>query len=108
MYLTDQRHSKGHSFVVTKTIFHPNENHLFFSSSLDGTIWVWDLNIRPFGIERQLPSLTSMSLKNTQWVGFENLLISKDGLVIGFSEKGDIACFDAKNQYKKPLLNLKF
>jgi len=51
MYLSDIRLSKGHTFVVTKLQFDQIEDNILYTSSLDGTIRIWDLNSRPFGIE---------------------------------------------------------
>lgn len=52
MYLSDAKISKGHTFEVTKIIFDKKEENICYSSSMDGTIRIWDLNTRPFGIER--------------------------------------------------------
>ncbi|KAI8896988.1 WD40-repeat-containing domain protein [Globomyces pollinis-pini] len=42
-YLRDFRHIKGHIAALTSLQWHPNDNSLFLTSSLDSTVRVWDV-----------------------------------------------------------------
>ncbi len=39
-----------------------NEAHVYTCSE-DGSLWLWDLNSKPFGIEQQLASHNSIIIK---------------------------------------------
>lgn len=43
MYLHDLVHTKGHTMEVTMVQWHPSEKNIVVSSSLDGSVRVWDL-----------------------------------------------------------------
>lgn len=43
MYLRDLNNTKGHLMEITDHFFHPLHNNIFFTSSLDSTIRIWDL-----------------------------------------------------------------
>lgn len=43
MYLRDLAHTKGHTMSVTCVQWHPTEKNLVMTSSLDGTVRLWDL-----------------------------------------------------------------
>jgi len=35
------------------------------------------------------------------------MMVTNNQLIIGFSENGEISCYDKKSKYKKPVLTLK-
>ena len=43
MYLRDLSHTKGHTMEVTHVKWHPFEKNIVVTSSLDGTLRIWDL-----------------------------------------------------------------
>jgi len=44
MYLRDLSNTKGHTMEVTFVQWHPQEKNIVMTSSLDGTLRIWDLN----------------------------------------------------------------
>lgn len=43
MYIRDLVHTKGHTMEVTGVSWHPSDKNLIISSSLDGSVRIWDL-----------------------------------------------------------------
>jgi WD40 repeat protein len=43
MYLRDMSNTKGHTMEVTHVCWHPSEKNIILTSSLDGTLRIWDL-----------------------------------------------------------------
>ena len=64
MYLRDMIYSKGHIASVTDGFFDFNNKSKCYTCSTDSTIRIWDLNTRPFGIERQLPCIATIICKD--------------------------------------------
>jgi WD40 repeat protein len=43
-YLSDMAHTKGHIAAVSNALWHPNEKNTILTSSIDGTVRIWDAN----------------------------------------------------------------
>ena len=43
--------TKGHVASLTDGMWHPRENNIFITSSMDCSIRIWDLNSKPVGID---------------------------------------------------------
>ena len=99
-YIRDQRNSKGHFLEVTDGFFIEENPYQMFTCSLDGSIRGWDLNSKPFGIEKQLISSTVMVFNSR---GNRRRPLSKISqfkekqLVSGF-EDGGLVLVDFKNK----------
>ena len=48
------RNTKGHIAALTCGQWHPNDDNIFMTSSIDGTVRLWDLQSKPVGIDQQL------------------------------------------------------
>lgn len=55
MYIQDMANTKGHVAAITGGMWHPKEDNLFISASLDGTVRQWDMNSEGAGMEGHLP-----------------------------------------------------
>jgi WD40 repeat protein len=44
MYIMDQKQTKGHTNMATNGHWHPNDRNKCITSSIDGTIRLWDIN----------------------------------------------------------------
>jgi WD40 repeat protein len=60
MYINDQLKTKGHTGQINDGQFHPLSANLFSTCSDDGTIRLWDINNRLFGIEQQMSQVNLM------------------------------------------------
>jgi len=54
MYVRMLEDTKGHTQAITDGMFHPYSNELFITSSLDGTVRIWDLNGQTGGMSQDL------------------------------------------------------
>jgi WD40 repeat protein len=51
MYIQDMANTKGHVAAITDGKWHPRDAQYFMTSSLDGSIRIWDLTSKPVGID---------------------------------------------------------
>ena len=65
MYITDMRHTKGHVSNIACGSWHPTDNNIFMTSSLDSTIRIWDITSKPIGIEQNLMQRDVIKLKTS-------------------------------------------
>lgn len=57
MYVRDMAQTKGHTQMLTDGKWHPLRQEQWMTSSLDGTLRIWDLNATPVGMDQVLPSV---------------------------------------------------
>lgn len=57
MYVRDMQHTKGHTQMLTSGQWHPMHAENWLTSSLDGTLRIWDINAQGVGMDRRLPSM---------------------------------------------------
>lgn len=57
MYVRDMQHTKGHTQTLTDGSWHPFQRDMFLTSSLDGTLRIWDVNGKLEGMDQELSSL---------------------------------------------------
>lgn len=57
MYVRMAEHTKGHTQTITDGMWHPFQRDMFLTSSLDGTLRIWDTNGKLEGMDQQLSSL---------------------------------------------------
>ena len=109
MYIRDLLHTKGHTSSVTDGFFCPNAAEKCYTSSMDGSIRIWDLNARPFGIEQQLPSAVVVKCKsdNLQRAGVQKMVLSDKGALVAFCEDNSIQVFSENTKFHRPELILR-
>jgi len=57
MYVRQMENTKGHTQMLSSGMWHPFRQEYFLTSSLDGTMRIWDMNADPVGMDQQLPSI---------------------------------------------------
>ena len=62
-YVTDLTFTKGHVSDVTQGAFDTTNSERCLTSSLDGSLRLWDLNAEPYGIARQLPCISTLKVR---------------------------------------------
>lgn len=51
MYIQDMANTKGHVAAILDGKWHPKEKNIFMTSSLDGSVRIWDVTSKPVGID---------------------------------------------------------
>lgn len=54
MYIRDTFNTKGHVSSLTDGMWHPTLKNKFLTSSIDGTIRLWDIESKLVGVDQQL------------------------------------------------------
>jgi WD40 repeat protein len=107
MYIKDLKYTKGHTSNITHGLCNPFDDHLCYTSGVDGTLRVWDMNSKLFGIEQQLPNFmvfkTLDSQKRRLAAQHFCFIKSKKALAV-FCDKGNLQIFDQNNRYSRPEL----
>ena len=111
MYVKDLKYTKGHTSNITHCKFDPYEENICYTSSVDGTLRVWDLNSKLFGVEQQLTNSmifkTMDSQKRRLSAQYFNFINSKNAVIV-FCERGNIQIFDKNNRYQRPEITCSF
>ncbi|CAD2087199.1 WD repeat-containing protein 70, putative [Plasmodium vinckei brucechwatti] len=87
MYITDVNKTKGHMRQINCCKFHPNNNNIFISGSLDSTLRIWDLKNEKntYGIDNELVHNQCLKILNEKNIMNNNVLccdFTKDGNTI--------------------------
>eukprot|EP00929_Paragymnodinium_shiwhaense_P028155 TRINITY_DN16389_c0_g1_i1.p1 TRINITY_DN16389_c0_g1~~TRINITY_DN16389_c0_g1_i1.p1 ORF type:complete len:775 (+),score=226.05 TRINITY_DN16389_c0_g1_i1:84-2408(+) len=64
MYVRNCEHTQGHTQMLTDGMFHPFQPELWLTSSLDGTMRLWDINAKAVGMDQQLPAVHVLKTVN--------------------------------------------
>lgn len=115
MYVRSMENTKGHTQTVTDGRWHPLLNERWISSSLDGTIRIWDLTASPVGMEQVLPCIQVLKCldKRNVCIGGGSgktgglyptcCTISSDAKrIVGGCSDGSVQIFNEKPRYLKP------
>mmetsp|Transcript_19012 Transcript_19012/g.44353 ORF Transcript_19012/g.44353 Transcript_19012/m.44353 type:complete len:712 (+) Transcript_19012:103-2238(+) len=114
MYVRDVLHTKGHTQTLTDGMWHPYSAHNWITSSLDGTVRIWDLNATPVGMDQVLPSIHVLKCvdKRNVCVGGGSgragglhptccAMSSLDGMIAGGCSDGSVQVFFSKDRYQR-------
>jgi len=116
MYVRDMTHTKGHTQMLTSGVWHPLHQEQWLTSSLDGTLRLWDLNATPIGMDQVLPSMHVLKIldKRNVCIGGASgrtgglhptccVLSPTDGKkIVGGCSDGSLQLFFEKARYQKP------
>ena len=105
MYIKDMNQTRGHVSMVYDGCFHPMEKHIFGSCGLDGTVRLWDRNMKINNIEQQMTQKQVIKCKDQRGLktGVSAMAFSNDGtLILGACFDGSIQGFSAKSHYTRP------
>ncbi|CAD7936989.1 unnamed protein product [Amoebophrya sp. A120] len=62
--LLDPANTKGHTTLITDCAWHPDDPERFLSSSIDGTIRIWNVTGRKIGLDQELGHETLFKVLN--------------------------------------------
>jgi len=116
MYVRDMTHTKGHTQMLTSGMWHPLNQENWITSSLDGTIRIWDINATPVGMDQVLPSVHVLKTLDRRNVCVGGAAGRTGGLhpcccvyspgdakmIIGGCSDGSVQVFFEKARYMKP------
>jgi len=115
MYVRDVLHTKGHTQSLTDGVWHPYSKENFVTSSLDGTVRIWDLNATPVGMDQVLPSIHVLKCldKRNVCVGGASgragglhptccAMSQIDGMIAGGCTDGSVQVHNSKARYQRP------
>lgn len=116
MYVRHMEHTKGHTQTLTDGMWHPFRQEHFLTSSLDGTLRIWDMNADPVGMDQQLPSVHVLKTLDRRNVCVGGGCGKTGGLyptcctysptdakkIVGGCSDGSVQVFFEKARYMKP------
>ena len=107
MYIRDQKHTKGHTGPVTSGLWHPTQHELIVSSSLDGSVRVWDTTMNTIGVEQQLPSRDVLKCRDEKGLPspvWKATVFPDGSKIVAAGEDGSYFVFSERNKYHMPEL----
>jgi len=103
MYVTDMARTKGHVSSLTYGCWHPKDKTQFVTSSLDGTLRLWDV-AKPFQHKTVIKTKAYSGLKIKPMVCTYN----RDGLIVACAcDDGSVQMWDTRKNYVNVLINIK-
>lgn len=102
MYLRDQHHTKGHTGVVTSGWWHPTNHQECVTSSLDGSIRIWDTTMNCIGVEQHLPNRDVITCRSEKGLptGVWKCNLTPDGSkILAATQDGSYFVYSSKNKY---------
>lgn len=103
MYIRDLSNTKGHLMEVTCVQWHPTDKNTIISSSIDGSVRVWDLlGDATFGKLCNKHVLKIRGVTGTNRVGAMSCCYAPNGLkIIGGASDGTVHIWNHKKVYSK-------
>lgn len=101
MYIRDQKYTRGHTGVVTSGRWHPTNHHELVTSSLDGSVRIFDTTLNTIGVEQQLPSRDVLKCRDEKGLptGVWKATVFPDGSkIIAAGEDGSYFIFNGNNK----------
>lgn len=115
MYVRDMTHTQGHTQMLTHGMWNPHGPDNFATSSLDGTIRIWDMKAKPVGMDQVLPSMHVLKCLDKRNVCVGGSMGRGGGLypaccayspnasmLVGGCSDGSVQFFNEKARYQKP------
>lgn len=116
MYVRDMSHTKGHTQMLTSGFWHPWHQDQWVTSSLDGTLRLWDLTAHPVGMDQVLPSVHVLKCLDKRGVCTGGTMGRLGGLhptcctispadgkkIVAGCSDGSVQLFFEKPRYQKP------
>jgi len=99
MYLADMGNTKGHVSALTKASWHPTNKDFFATSSMDGTIRIWDINKILVKQQNVLKAKNQAGKKTAVTTSSYNLDAK---LIAGGCQDGSIQLWPADGPYNRP------
>ncbi len=107
MYIQDMANTKGHVAALTDGKWHPNERNLFMTSSLDGSLRVFDLLSKTVGVDQQLMQrdlIKAMNPKGGMKLAINSICYSRTGShIAGGCVDGSLQIWETRlKSYHRP------
>ncbi|KAK9361937.1 WD40-repeat-containing domain protein [Lipomyces starkeyi] len=104
MYLRDMNNTDGHVAELTAGAWHPTDDDLFATSSLDSTIRIWDANVKR--AQRDIIVVKSRTAKGGK-TRVSSIAWAPDGkYVAGATTDGGIAYWSSSGPYNRPVASI--
>ncbi|KAK9240202.1 WD40-repeat-containing domain protein [Lipomyces kononenkoae] len=105
MYLRDMNNTDGHVAELTAGAWHPTNDNLFATSSLDSTIRIWDANIKRS--QRNVIVVKSRTAKGAGKTRVSSIAWTPDGKYIaGATTDGGLAYYSSSGPYNRPVASI--
>jgi len=106
MYIRDTNNTKGHVACMTDGMWHPSQKNKFLTSSIDGTIRLWDVESKLMGVDGQLMQekvTKALHYKSSRPTKVHSIRFSHDGKVKAAGcEDGTIKLWEEKAPNYRP------
>jgi len=99
MYLTDMSNTKGHVSGIGNAMWNPNNKNQFLTSSLDGTVRIWDVK----DMQQTHKNVIKAKSQSGRRVGVSYASFSTDGTLIGAGcQDGSLQLWNDKGPFSRP------
>lgn len=100
MYVVDMAHTNGHTHTVTGGAWHPKKRDEMITSSLDGTVRIWNLDGKQTFKKTINTTVLKIKSKRGKRCGVTTCRWNLDGsLVVAGTMDGQIQCIDPRKAY---------
>ncbi|EDO06193.1 WD domain G-beta repeat family protein [Babesia bovis T2Bo] len=104
MYLLDPRKTRGHTATVTCLSADPDENNIFTSGSIDGTLRNFDINAPRQGVSMSIHAIQTFVPKaargpRAQITALCFCTLKSKSIVVGATERGSLCTWDRRTAY---------
>jgi WD40 repeat protein len=105
IYIRDLKHTKGHTLGILDGKWHPVDKNIFLTSSLDGTLRLWDLMSKSVGLHQNIVHKFVMQMKEKNGVkspGCTAEFNNNGKLIAGACQDGSIHIWHERSHYANP------
>ncbi|KAJ0402900.1 hypothetical protein ATCC90586_006022 [Pythium insidiosum] len=108
MYVVEMANTNGHTHTVTGAMWHPAQRETVISSSLDGTVRIWDLNGKESLGKLVNATVLKAKSKRGKRVAVTTCRYNLDGSLLACGTMdGQIQCFDPRKTYAGATLTIR-
>eukprot|EP00920_Eleutheroschizon_duboscqi_P019750 GHVT01047424.1.p1 GENE.GHVT01047424.1~~GHVT01047424.1.p1 ORF type:complete len:805 (-),score=78.79 GHVT01047424.1:223-2637(-) len=109
IYIRDMGNTKGHTHMITECHFHPFDREVFCTSSLDGTVRLWSLESKLYGVDQAIPHLHCLKATDDRNVNSPHCQVATCAIapqtakfIIGGGSDGSLQLWNERRIYGKP------
>ncbi|GLE08032.1 hypothetical protein PINS_up018928 [Pythium insidiosum] len=108
MYVVEMANTNGHTHTVTGAMWHPTQRETVISSSLDGTVRIWDLNAKQSLGKLVNTTVLKARSKRGKRIAVTACRYNLDGSLLACGTMdGQIQCFDPRKSYAGATLTIR-
>ncbi|OII75146.1 hypothetical protein cand_004120 [Cryptosporidium andersoni] len=75
-YVRAAKSNLGHTHMILDLSWHANDPNKFWTSAMDGTIRLFDINSKPYGIDQYIPSITTMKCLDKRNINISSISVN--------------------------------